>query len=89
MSLLEVGDKSLEGIVELGLNGFADGLLLLDGLEDLRVVGREVGDELSLKLEDLGLVELVEVATDTAEQDGNNVLVGKGLVLGLLEELIK
>ena len=80
-------DKVLADGVELLLGG--RGELALGGNvgENVTVVGLDVGEELLLKVGDLGGVNLIEEAANTAEEDNNLVLKGHGDVLALLEEL--
>jgi hypothetical protein len=79
----ELGDD----VLDLGLKLLAEGTLVLELLEEARLVGAEVREELRLPLEDLGDGNVVEVTVDTGEDEGNHLVDGHGLVLLLLEEL--
>jgi hypothetical protein len=79
----ELGDD----VLDLGLKLLAEGTLVLELLEEARLVGAEVREELRLPLEDLGDGNVVEVTVDTSEDEGNHLVDGHGLVLLLLEEL--
>jgi hypothetical protein len=79
----ELGDD----VLDLGLELLAEGTLVLELLEEGRLVGAEVREEVRLPLEDLGDGNVVEVTVDTSEDEGNHLVDGHGLVLLLLEEL--
>lgn len=79
--------EGLDNIPKLGLEVLGDGTLLVDGGHDLRLVGLEVGEEVSLPLEDLGDGDGVKETVDTGEDEGNHLVDGHGGVLLLLEEL--
>lgn len=76
-----------DDVLELGLKLLAEGTLLVDGGDQLGLVGLEVLDEVSLPLEDLGDGHGVEVAVDTGVDERNHLVDGERRVLLLLEEL--
>lgn len=83
----EALSEGADDILELGLKLLADGALLLDGGHNVRLVGLEVREEVSLPLQDLGDGHAVEVTVDTGEDKRNHLGDGHGGVLLLLEEL--
>lgn len=85
--LREVLGKLGDDVLDLGLKLLAEGTLVLELLEEARLVSAEVREELRLPLEDLGDGNVVEVTVDTSEDEGNHLVDGHGLVLLLLEEL--
>jgi len=94
--LVEGKNDTLEVLGELGgdILKLGEGLSgqvtrLADLLKEVLVVGDQVGDEGTLVLADTVDGDLVEETVDTGEDDGNLVLNGEGLVLGLLEQLGK
>lgn len=74
-------------VAQLGLSLLAESTLLLDGGEDLRLVGLEVSQEVGLPGQDLGNGDVVEETVDTSEDQGNHLVDGVGAVLLLLQEL--
>jgi hypothetical protein len=86
-NLREVLGERGDNVLDLGLKLLAEGTLVLELLEEARLVGAEVREELRLPLEDLGDGNVVEVTVDTSEDEGNHLVDGHGLVLLLLEEL--
>lgn len=83
----EALDEGLGNVLELGLELLAESTLLLNGGEELRLVGSEVGKEVSLPLENLADGDGVEETVDTGVDEGNHLVDGHGGVLLLLEEL--
>ena len=81
------GDELLEDGSELSVGLVGEGLLGLDVLNDVSVLGLEVVEEEFLELANLGGLHLVEETTDTSVEDANLLLSAHGDVLLLLEEL--
>lgn len=85
--LQEALGEALDDILELGLKVLGEGTLLVDGGEEVALVGAEVVEEVSLPLEDLGNWDGVEMTVDTSEDERNHLVDGHWGVLLLLEEL--
>jgi len=79
----EGGDDVLEARLEV----LAQLSLLVDGREQVLLVALEVGEEVSLPLQDAADWDGVEVAVNTGEDERNHLVDGHWGVLLLLEEL--
>lgn len=73
--------------LELGLEVLAESTLLVDGGEQLSLVGLEVSEEVRLPGEDLADRNVVEETADTGKDQRNHLVDGHGGVLLLLEKL--
>lgn len=82
-ALGEAGD----GLLQLGLEILAQGTLLVNRGQQLRLVSPEVGQEVGLPLENLVDGHRVEDTVDTGVDEGNHLVDGHGRVLLLLEKL--
>lgn len=76
-----------DNILEAGLEVLGQLSLLIDGLEQILLVGAEVGKEVSLPGENLVDWDGVEMSVDTGEDEWNHLVDGHWGVLLLLEEL--
>lgn len=85
--LREVLGEAGDNVLELGLELLAEDTLGAEGVEELGLVGAEVGKEVGLPGEDLVDGDAVEVTVDTGEDEGNHLVDSHGLVLLLLEQL--
>ena len=83
----EALDEGNGDVLELGLGLLAESTLLVDGSQQVSLVGLEVSKVISLPLEDAVDGDRVEVTVDTSEDKGNHLVNGHGGVLLLLEEL--
>lgn len=83
----EALDEGNGDVLELGLGLLAEGTLLVDGSQQVSLVGLEVSKVVGLPLEDAADGDRVEVTVDTSEDKGNHLVNGHGGVLLLLEEL--
>lgn len=79
--------EALDDILQSCLEVLAESTLLVNGSNQVSLVGLEVRQEVSLPLEDLGDGDAVEVTVDTSEDEGNHLVDGHGRVLLLLQEL--
>jgi hypothetical protein len=76
-----------DDILQSGLEILAEGTLLVNGGNEVLLVGAEMGKEVSLPLKDLVDRNGIEVAVDTGVDEGNHLVNGHGGVLLLLEKL--
>jgi len=81
--LVEVGDDVLELLLQL----LAELTLLVNGREDISVVGLDVGQEVLLPLQDLVDRDAVKETVDTGEDHRDHLVDGHGRVLLLLQQL--
>lgn len=82
-ALGEAGDS----LLQLGLELLAQGTLLLDLVQQLRLVSPEVREKVGLPLEHLVDGHHIEDTVDTGVDEGNHLVDGHGRVLLLLEKL--
>lgn len=82
-SLGEGGDDLLEAALKV----LGELALLVDGGEEILLVGAEVSEEVGLPGEDLVNWDVIEVSVDTGEDEWNHLVDGHWGVLLLLEEL--
>ena len=75
------------GVLEAGLELLAQGSLLIDGSEEIGLVGAEVVEEVRLPGENLVDWDVIEESVDTGEDEWNHLVDGHWGVLLLLEEL--
>ena len=83
----EALDEGLGDVPQLSLSLLADGTLLLNGGEQVSLVGLEVSKVVGLPLQNLVDGERVEVTVDTGEDKRNHLVDSHGAVLLLLQEL--
>lgn len=83
----EALDEGGGNLLQLSLALLAKGTFLLNGGEEISLVGPEVSEIVRLPLEDLGDRDVIEVTIDTSEDEGNHLVDSHGRVLLLLQEL--
>jgi hypothetical protein len=76
-----------DGVLQSGLEVLAEGALLVNRGEQIRLVGLEMRDEVGLPFENLVNGNGIEVTVDTGVYQGYHLVDGHGRVLLLLEEL--
>lgn len=79
--------EALDNLLQSCLKVLAEGTLLVNGSQQVRLVGLEVRQEVRLPLEDLADGDVVEETVDTGEDKGNHLVDSHGRVLLLLQEL--
>lgn len=90
-TLCHLGGEALgeraNDILELGLQVLAESTLLVNGGQQIWLARSQVGEEVSLPLEDLVDWDTVEMTVDTSVDQRNHLVDGHWGVLLLLEEL--
>lgn len=83
----EALDEGQGDVLQPGLEVLAESALLVDGGEEVGLVGLEVVQEVGLPLEDPVDGDGVEETVDTGVDEGNHLVDSHGGVLLLLQEL--